>query len=102
MLGGKGDTQSLPPSLSTFISSLQWVREPYRRGTGRKEGAVQDSRHVSCLDLSWVLRLCEVGRIVAAHECFVLFFFFEKKILKASAYVLYLQGSPPTDFYLKT
>ena len=99
MLGGKEDTQSLPPGLSTFISSLQWVREPYRRGTGRKEGAVQDSGHVSCLDLSWVLRLCEIGKIVAAHEWF---FFFEKKILKASAYALYQQGSPPTDFYLKT
>lgn len=79
MLGGKEDTRSLPPSLSNLICSLPWVKGPYRRGTGRKEGAVQDSGRASCLNRSWVLRLCEKGRIVAARE----WFFSEKKILKA-------------------
>ena len=56
------------------------MKGPYRRGTGRTEGAVQDSGRASGLNLSWVLRLCEKGRIVAAHEWF--FFFLRKKFSK--------------------
>lgn len=41
---------------------------------------MQDSGHVSRLDFSWVLRLCEKGRIVAAHEGS--FFFLRKKFSK--------------------